>query len=254
MIRFEQVSKLLGGKRVLEKVDMEIHEGETFVIVGASGAGKSVCLRHMVRLLTPDEGRVLVGDRIVSEARGTALQEIRAQFGFLFQEAALMDWMSVEDNVAMPLRQTQTLTNNEIDERVGQALEMVSLEDAREKMPAELSGGMEKRVGLARAIVTDPRYILYDEPTAGLDPITSRTIDRLVNRLRSELSVTSVVVTHDLRGALSVGTRIALLHDGHMEVVCEPEAFVASDNRTVRRFLEAQHITPDTIRQKEGES
>jgi len=254
MIRFEHVTKRMGGKRVLDEVEMEIRDGETFVIVGASGAGKSVCLRHMVRLLTPDEGRVLVGDRIVSEARGTALREIRAQFGFLFQEAALMDWMSVESNVAMPLRQRQKLTDKEIDERVGQALQMVSLEDARQKLPSELSGGMQKRVGLARAIVTDPRYVLYDEPTAGLDPVTSRTIDHLVNRLRSELSVTSVVVTHDLLSALAVGTRIALLHEGRLDVVCEPAAFVVSDDPTVRRFLDAQRITADAVPQDEEEA
>jgi phospholipid/cholesterol/gamma-HCH transport system ATP-binding protein len=243
MITFEKVSKRLGGRVVLDEIDFTVEPGETFVIVGASGAGKSVSLKHMVRLLTPDDGRVLIGDDCVSHARGTELDRIRNRFGFLFQGAALLQWLTVGDNVGLPLRMKSGLSDDEVDERVREKLAMVNLDDAFDKQPGELSGGMRKRVGLARAIITDPEIILYDEPTSGLDPVTSRTIDRLIDRLRVELGVTSVVVTHDLHSALAIGTRIAMLHDGRMVEISTPAEFVRSENEIVRGFLEAQYIT-----------
>lgn len=243
MIRFESVSKKLGGRTVLNAIDYEIEKGETFVIVGASGAGKSVSLKHMVRLLTPDDGRVFIGDDCVSEARGDELGRIRERFGFLFQGAALMQWLNVGDNVGLPLRMKTNKDDDEIDELVREKLAMVNLEEAFSKHPGELSGGMRKRVGLARAIITDPEIILYDEPTSGLDPVTSRTIDKLIDRLRVELGVTSVVVTHDLHSALAIGSRIAMLHEGRMVEVSTPEQFVKSKNPFVQGFLEAQYIT-----------
>lgn len=243
MIRFEQVTKQLGNKKVLNGIDYEIRKGETFVIVGASGAGKSVSLKHMVRLLTPDSGRVYVGDDCVSEAKGADLDRIRNRFGYLFQGAALMQWLNVADNVGLPLQMKTDMSDDEIDDLVREKLEMVNLADAFAKHPSELSGGMRKRVGLARAIITNPEIILYDEPTSGLDPVTSRTIDQLIDRLRVELGVTSVVVTHDLHSALAIATRIAMLHEGKMVEVCPPEAFIKSDNKVVQSFLEAQYIT-----------
>jgi phospholipid/cholesterol/gamma-HCH transport system ATP-binding protein len=234
MITFEKVSKRLGGRVVLDEIDFTVEPGETFVIVGASGAGKSVSLKHMVRLLTPDDGRVLIGDDCVSHARGTELDRIRNRFGFLFQGAALLQWLTVGDNVGLPLRMKSGLSDDEVDERVREKLAMVNLDDAFDKQPGELSGGMRKRVGLARAIITDPEIILYDEPTSGLDPVTSRTIDRLIDRLRVELGVTSVVVTHDLHSALAIGTRIAMLHDGRMVEISTPAEFVRSENEIVR--------------------
>ncbi len=243
MIRFEAVSKSLGGREVLKEISYEIQSGETFVIVGASGAGKSVSLKHMIRLLTPDSGRVLVGDECVSEARGEPLDRIRERFGFLFQSAALMQWLNVGDNIGLPLRMKTSKSDDEIDALVREKLAMVNLEHAFDKHPSELSGGMRKRVGLARAIITNPEIILYDEPTSGLDPVTSRTIDRLINQLRDELGVTSVVVTHDLHSALAIGSRIAMLHEGRMVEVSAPDTFVKSDNEFVRGFLEAQYIT-----------
>jgi len=243
MIRFEKVSKRFGNAVILDDIDYEIQDGETFVIVGASGAGKSVSLKHMVRLLTPDSGRVIVGDDCINEARGNKLDEIRNRFGYLFQGAALMQWLNVGDNVGLPLRMKTKLSDEEIDQRVLEKLEMVNLGDAFAKHPSELSGGMRKRVGLARAIVTDPEIILYDEPTSGLDPVTSRTIDRLIDRLRVELGVTSVVVTHDLHSALAIGTRIAMLYEGKIVELSTPEKFVKSENEVVRSFLEAQYIT-----------
>ncbi|MBU1908709.1 MAG: ATP-binding cassette domain-containing protein [Verrucomicrobia bacterium] len=243
MIRFEKVTRRLGGRLVLDEVDFEIQKGETFVIVGSSGAGKSVTLKHMVRLLTPDSGRVWVGDDVVSEARGADLERIRSRFGVLFQGAALLQWLNVGDNVALPLREHTHLSEEEIDHLVEEKLRLVNLEDVMEKVPADLSGGMRKRVGLARAIITQPEIILYDEPTSGLDPVTSLTIDRLIDNLRRELGVTSVVVTHDLHSALAIGTRIAMLHDGNIVEVSTPEEFIRSNQEVVRGFLDAQYIT-----------
>ncbi len=243
MIRFQRVTKHLGGKLVLDKVSFEIEKGETFIIVGVSGAGKSVTLKHMVRLLTPEEGRVMVGDDVVSEARGADLERIRSRFGVLFQSAALLQWLKVGDNVGLPLHQRTDLSPDEIDRRVREVLEMVRLEDVFEKYPADLSGGMQKRVGLARAIIMNPEIILYDEPTSGLDPVTSRTIDHLIDRLRRELGVTSVVVTHDLHSALAIGTRIAMLDGGKIVEIASPREFVKSRNPVVQSFLESQYIT-----------
>jgi phospholipid/cholesterol/gamma-HCH transport system ATP-binding protein len=243
MIRLENVTKILGQRRVLDGVDLEVRKGETLCIVGPSGTGKSVTLKHMVRLLTPDEGRVRVGDAVVSEAAGADLERIRSRFGVLFQGGALLEWLNVGENVALPLREKTKLPNEEILSRVAEKLRLVGLEGEFEKFPAEISGGMRKRVGLARAIVLNPEIILYDEPTSGLDPVSSRTIDRLIDDMRKELGVTSVVVTHDLHSALSIGTRIAMLMNGKIVEMAEPAEFVNSKQDEVRLFLESQFIT-----------
>ena len=243
MIRFEKVTKRLGRKNVLDGCSFEISKGETFVIVGFSGAGKSVTLKHMVRLLTPDHGRVLVGDDVVSEARGADLERIRSRFGYLFQSGALLQWLNVLENVGLPLREHTRMGDEEIDRIAMEKLKLVGLEEAHDKLPDNISGGMRKRVALARAIVRTPEIILYDEPTSGLDPVTSRTIDRLIDSLRGELGVTSVVVTHDLHSALAIGTRIAMLYEGEIVELATPEEFVRSKNPVVRSFLEAQYIT-----------
>jgi phospholipid/cholesterol/gamma-HCH transport system ATP-binding protein len=253
MIRFEQVTKRFGAKTVLDGISYEIRRGETFVIVGRSGAGKSVSLRHMIRLLTPDAGRVWVGDDCVSEASGKPLERILGRFGVLFQSAALLQWLNVEDNVCLPLRQTMNLPDDEVRARAAEKLALVGLEGVGDKMPADISGGMRKRVGLARAIVTQPEIILYDEPTSGLDPVISRQIDLLIDDLRQRLGVTSVVVTHDLYSALYVGTRVAMLHEGRFAVCAPPEEFVASEHPVVRDFLQAQGIAGmDDVRKAFG--
>ncbi|MEI7880972.1 MAG: ABC transporter ATP-binding protein [bacterium] len=243
MIQLENITKILGTRRVLDGVNLEVRKGETLVIVGPSGTGKSVTLKHMVRLMTPDEGRVVVDGQLVSEASGNALESIRNKFGVLFQGGALLEWLNVAENVALPLREKTKMTNDEIMAKVMEKLAMVGLEKDIEKYPAEISGGMRKRVGLARAIVTNPRIILYDEPTSGLDPVSSRMIDRLIEHLRKELGVTSVVVTHDLHSALSIGTRIAMLSNGKIVELAEPAEFVKSKIEEVQQFLEAQFIT-----------
>jgi phospholipid/cholesterol/gamma-HCH transport system ATP-binding protein len=243
MIRFEQVTKVLGGRAVLDAMSFEIQKGETFVIVGPSGVGKSVTLKHMVRLLTPDSGRVVVGDDEVSAARGRDLERIRDRFGYLFQNGALLAWLTVGENVALPLREKTPLGEEEIREKVHQTLGLVGLADDAEKFPDEISGGMRKRAGLARAIIRDPEIVLYDEPTSGLDPVTSRTIDGLIEHLRVKIGVTSVVVTHDLHSALSIGTRIAMLSDGKIVELSPPSEFIASSQEDVQAFLESQFIT-----------
>ena len=242
MIRFEHVTKRFGRKTVLDDASYEIETGETFVIVGLSGAGKSVSLRHMIRLLTPEAGRVWVGDDCVSEADGARLEKILRRFGVLFQGSALLQWLNVEDNVCLPLRQTTNRPDAEIRRIAAEKLALVGLEGAGDKLPADISGGMRKRVGLARAIATQPEIILYDEPTSGLDPLISRQIDLLIDDLRRRLGVTSVVVTHDLYSALGIGTRVAMLHEGRFVVCAPPAEFVASEHPVVRDFLRAQGI------------
>jgi phospholipid/cholesterol/gamma-HCH transport system ATP-binding protein len=243
MITFEQVTRTLGGKPILDDVSFTIEKGETFMIVGPSGVGKSVTLKHMVRLLTPTAGRVIVGDDVISEASGRELERIRERFGVLFQNGALLAWLTVAENVALPLREKTNVPEDEIQERVHRMLGMVGMEADGAKMPDEISGGMRKRAGLARALIRDPEIVLYDEPTSGLDPVTARTIDGLIEHMRDTLGVTSVVVSHDLHSALSIGTKIAMLHAGKITELATPMEFIKSARPEVQNFLESQFIT-----------
>ncbi len=242
MIRFEHVTKRLGRRNVLDDCSFEVEKGETFVIVGFSGAGKSVTLKHMVRLLTPDRGHVWVGDDLVSEARGKDLERIRSRFGYLFQSGALLQWLDVGQNVGLPLREHTNMSDAEIDALAMEKLKLVNLEEAWDKMPDSISGGMRKRVALARSLITKPEIILYDEPTSGLDPVTSRQIDKLIDDTRKQTGVTSIVVTHDLHSALAIGTRIAVLYEGQIVELSAPKDFVRSTNPVVQSFLEAQYL------------
>jgi len=243
VVKFENVTKAFGTRKVLDGMDFAIRRGETFVIVGPSGTGKSVTLKHMVRLLTPDDGRVLVGEKCISQATGDELSELREKFGYLFQGGALLAWLSVGENIALPLREKTDLSEDEIMYKVRRVLKMVEMEKDIDKRPSDISGGMCKRAGLARAIITEPEIILYDEPTSGLDPVTARTIDTLIESLREELGVTSVVVTHDLHSALSIGTRIAMIYQGKVLELATPAEFIESKNEEVVKFLESQYIT-----------
>jgi len=247
MIRFENVVKRFAGRDVLSGVSFEVRDGEILAVVGPSGTGKSVTLKHMVRLLTPTSGKVWLDDVEISSATGKELEAVRGRFGYLFQGGALLGWLTVGENVALPLRERTRLAQNEIDSRVEEALRAVELLDAADLYPAEISGGMQKRAGLARAIVRQSDIILYDEPTSGLDPVTSVTINRLIKRLNSERKMTSVLVTHDLQGALLFADRILMLKNGHVVLVAPPEEFVRSDIPEVREFLAAQLITPDIL-------
>ncbi len=243
MIRFEHVTKQLSGRNVLDDLSFEINKGEIFTIVGPSGTGKSVTLKHMVRLLTPTSGSVWIDGTEISAVNGSELSRVRERFGYLFQGGALLGWMSVAENIALPLREKTRLSEEEIGKRVAEALSAVGLEEDGDKFPSEISGGMQKRAGLARAIVNRPEIVLYDEPTSGLDPVTARTIDHLIKRLNKELGITSIVVSHDLQGALLIADRIAMLTGGTFVEVSPPKMFVATDQPDVRGFLDAQFIS-----------
>lgn len=245
MIRFDHITKRFGAKTVLDDVSFEVKKGEIFFIVGPSGTGKSVSLKHMVRLLTPDSGRVTVAGEDISHAPDSELERMRERFGYLFQGGALLAWLNVADNVALPLREKTKMPEEEIRRKVAETLALVGMERDAAKMPAEISGGMQKRAGLARAIVRDPEIVLYDEPTSGLDPVMSRHIDRLIFDLNRKLGVTSIVVTHDLNSALSIGHRIAMLKGGRIVELSTPEEFKNSANPEVREFLDAQFKVGD---------
>ena len=239
MIRFENLHKAFGDKPVLAGLTLEVRDGETMVVIGYSGTGKSVALKHIVGLLDPDAGDVVVDGRAVSTLDRDALTALRREIGYVFQFAALFDSMTVAENVALGLRR-RGLADQEIAERVAEALALVDLTGAGERYPAELSGGMRKRVGIARAIALRPRYILYDEPTTGLDPVTSAVIDQLIVRTREHLGVTGVVVTHDMRSAYTVGDRIAMLYDGRIRQVGTVAEVQETADPVVRQFIEGR--------------
>ncbi|WFB37648.1 ATP-binding cassette domain-containing protein [Kiritimatiellota bacterium B12222] len=243
MINFKNVVKEFSGKPVLRGMNLNVAKGETISLVGTSGAGKSVTLKHMVRLLEATSGEILIDGENILDKDGPELARMREKFGYLFQGAALLQWMSVFENVALPLRENTKLSDKEIEEKVVSVLEKVDLLAAAEKLPANISGGMQKRAGLARAVVTEPLILLYDEPTSGLDPVTSRTIDQLIHDLQRDLGVTSVVVTHDMISALTISDRIAMLHQGRVSEVSTPKDFLKSENEVVRNFLDSQCIS-----------
>jgi phospholipid/cholesterol/gamma-HCH transport system ATP-binding protein len=240
MIRLVDVHKAFGSKRVLEGFTLEVVEGEAMVIIGYSGTGKSVAIKHIVGLLEPDSGEVWVDGLEVPRLSRRELYDLRAHIGYVFQFAALFDSQSIGENVAMGLRKQQELSEREIEERVHEALELVDLPDVADQFPAELSGGMRKRVGIARAIALRPKYILYDEPTTGLDPVTSAVIDQLMIRMREKLGVTSIVITHDMRSAYRVGTRIAMLYDGRVRQAGTVDEIRHTTDPVVRQFIEGR--------------
>lgn len=245
MIKFSDVHKSFGPKTVLDGMSLEIPDASTTVIIGFSGTGKSVALKHIVGLLTPDAGTVEVDGQVVSDLDPDGLDQVRGQIGYVFQFAALFDSMTVEQNLRLGLRK-QGLDEATMAKRVEESLALVDLPGAEQRMPAELSGGMRKRVGIARAIALRPRYILYDEPTTGLDPVTSAVIDELMVRTRKELGVTSVVVTHDMRSAYTVGDRIAMLYQGRIRQAGTIEEVRHTDDPVVRNFIEGRPFAEAT--------
>ena len=240
MIQLVNVHKSFGAKRVLQGFSLEVEDGETMVIIGYSGTGKSVAIKHIVGLLQPDEGQVIVDGLQVPTLARRDLYELRSHIGYVFQFAALFDSLSIGENVAMGLRKQGKLSPSEIEQRVHDVLELVDLPNVQDRFPAELSGGMRKRVGLARAIALRPKYILYDEPTTGLDPVTSAVIDELMVRMREKLGVTSIVITHDMRSAYRVGTRIAMLYEGRIRQVGTVEEIRQTRDPVVRQFVEGR--------------
>src|SRR6056297_334193 len=239
-IEMKDVHKAFGEKKILKGFSLRVDEGETVAIIGASGSGKSTLLKHMNALLKPDAGEVWVDDQRIDVLEGTDLYDARRKVGYVFQFAALFDSMTIAENVAMGLRRIEGMSESEISERVRSSLARVDLEGVDEQYPSELSGGMKKRAGLARAIALEPAYLLYDEPTTGLDPLTLSMVDELILRMRDSLGVTSVVITHDMGSAYRIADRIAMLHDGKVRQVGTPDEIRESDDPVVRGFVEGR--------------
>ncbi len=237
MIEARQLKKSFGPQRVLDGVDLRVEKGESVVIIGRSGGGKSILLKHLIGLLRPDEGDVIIDGESIARMNERQLLKVRRKFGMLFQGAALFDSLTVAENVAFVLRREGKLTEPEITKKVDQALDMVDLGGTQNKKPAELSGGMRKRVGLARAIVYEPEIVLFDEPTTGLDPIVADSIDQLIVRIREQLEVTTVAVTHDMRSARRIGQRILMLYHGRIHFTGTPDEVFQSKDPLVYRFV-----------------
>ena len=238
MIEFLNLHKSFGSKKVLDGINLKIEDGETIVIIGRSGSGKSVLIKHVVGLLYPDDGYVNVENQRVDELNEKDLYNLRRKFGFLFQGSALFDSMTVEENVSLPLVESSNgYSKSQIKDTVTEKLGLVELPDIQNLKPAELSGGMKKRVALARALVTNPKYILYDEPTTGLDPIMSDSIDNLIKDLGTKLNVTSIVVTHDMYSVKNVADKVAMIHNGKIYFVGKPQELLNSDDRVIIDFI-----------------
>jgi len=241
-IEFQEIHKAYGEKKVLRGASLKILRGEVLVILGGSGTGKSVTLRNILGLERPDSGRVVIEGEDITDLPEEELYRVRMKFGMLFQSGALFDSITVAENVGYPLREHSKIRGAELDEKIAEALEMVSLPDAGKLMPVDLSGGMRKRVGLARAIIMGPDVILYDEPTTGLDPVTANTINELIVELQTRLKVTSIVVTHDIQSAFHVGDRIAFLENGVFQWVGTMDEARRAKHPTLREFLKASNV------------
>jgi phospholipid/cholesterol/gamma-HCH transport system ATP-binding protein len=241
-IRLENVKKSFraGRDQVLKGVNLQFPKGKLTYILGSSGAGKSVMLKHILGLLRPDEGKIFVMGKEISKLQGKELKQHRTLFGMLFQNAALFDDMTVFDNVAFPLREHTKMTISEIEAKVKQTLSILGMSTGFDKYPNELSGGMRKRVGLARAIIREPSVLLYDEPTTGLDPVTRTTVDELIETLKDRLKLTSIVISHDIPSALLLADQIAFLHAGNIVFWGTPHDFRKTDHPEVQKFLNAE--------------
>ena len=244
MIEIQGVTRRFDDHLVLDRVSLAVQNGESLVIIGRSGSGKSVLLKHMIGLMRPDEGRVLIEGVDLWSLHGEELDRVRLKFGMLFQNAALFDSMTAFENVAFPLREHSTMSAEAIRQRVHECLQLVGLEGADDLYPAELSGGMRKRAGLARALAMSPEIVLYDEPTTGIDPIMGDIVNDLIIALRDRLKVTSVVVTHDMRSAYKVADRIAMLYNGKIVEVGRPDDLRASKNPVVQQFIRGEAVGP----------
>ena len=234
--------KSFGNQKVLDGIDLEVKKGKTTVIIGKSGGGKSVLMKHLIGLMKPDQGEILVDGVDITGLKERQLNEVRKKFGMLFQEAALFDSMSVEENVAFPLKEHTNLSAREVDRIAGEKLRQVGLFGAGDKMPSELSGGMKKRVGLARALALDPEIVLFDEPTSALDPVISLTIEDLIKETQLKLKKTYVVISHDIMGMFRIADKVAMLYEGKIVAVGTPYEIRTSTHPAVREFLRATKI------------
>ena len=245
-IEIKDLKKSFDTKHVLTGLDLDIVEGEILCIIGKSGTGKSVILKHLTGMLTPDSGEIVVDGKFYSSSSQDELDELISKFGILFQGAALFDSMNIYDNVAFGLRRKK-VDEKEIDEQVKSLLAQVELYNVEEKMPSELSGGMQKRAGLARALAIKPEIMLYDEPTTGVDPITAAAVDRLILKMRDEYKITSVVVTHDIKSACRIANRIAMLYDGKVIYIGSPEDIMQTQDEIIKQFIEGRADGPIAI-------
>ncbi len=244
MVSVENLVKSFGKQKVLDNLNLNCERAKTTVIIGKSGEGKSVLLKHIIRLLEPDEGKIVVDGEDITHAGERRLNDVRKKFGMLFQDAALLDSMSVGENVGFPLEEHTDMPHSEIRDKVEENLRMVGLRDVQKKFPSQLSGGMRKRVGLARAIITRPKIILFDEPTTGLDPIMTDVIDSLIADLQSELLTTNIVISHDIKASFKLGHKIAMLYKGRIIVEGPPDEVLANDDPALRQFLEGRKEGP----------
>lgn len=246
MIEIRKLNKAFGNNRVLKDISVDIKEGELFSVIGPSGIGKSTFIKCIIRLLTPDSGQIVVdGQDIASTKNEFTLARVRRSFGYLFQEGALFDSLTVFENVSFGLRYLTDIPESEYPRIVREKLAFVGLKNVEHLKPAELSVGMKKRVSLARSIAAEPKYILYDEPTTGLDPVTTGMVKDLIIDMRAKLGITSVVVTHDMKLALDISSRVAMLYGGEFMEVSEPAVFRNSENKAVREFMDISHLSRD---------
>jgi phospholipid/cholesterol/gamma-HCH transport system ATP-binding protein len=246
MISLQHVDKTLGGKKVLDDMSIDVGRGDSYVIVGGSGVGKSVTIKHIIGLIKPDRGHVVVDGQDITEMRPVDLNRFRRKFGMSFQEGALFDSMSVFENIAFPLRRHTKFTDSQIRERVDECLDMVHLEGVSSKRPSELSGGMRRRVGFARAISLKPEILLFDEPTTGLDPVISDVIADLIVEMDRTLNTTTVTITHDMKVAFKIADRVAMLYKGRIVEEGTPETFQQSQNPIVQQFIQGRAEGPLT--------
>lgn len=239
-IEVRDLEKKFGEQHVLRGVNLTVYRGETLVLIGPSGEGKTVLMKHFIGLLKPDAGSVVVDGVHVSGLRERQLSATRKKFGFLFQNAALFDAMTVAENVAFPLVESGVRDRDEINKRVHDALEVVDLEEHKEKLPVNLSGGMRKRAGIARSVVANPQCVLYDEPTASLDPVVADVIDQLIMRLQRRFQVTSIVVTHDMKSVFKIANRVAMLKNGTIRFCGTPDELRNSPDEDIQDFIEGR--------------
>lgn len=244
MIEIKNLNKAFGEKRILKDISVDIQEGELFSVIGPSGIGKSTFIKCLIRLLRPESGQIIVdGQDIASTSNEFTLARVRRSFGYLFQEGALFDSLTVLENVAFGLKYLTDIPKSDYPRIVKEKLALVGLKDVEHLKPSELSVGMKKRVSLARSVAAEPKYMLYDEPTTGLDPVTTGMVKDLILDMRAKLKITSIVVTHDLNLALEISSRVAMLNGGEFVEVSEPAKFRQSENKGVKEFMEISHLS-----------
>ncbi len=244
VIEMKGIHKAFGDREILKGVDIKVRRGEVMVLLGGSGTGKSVSIRHIIGLLKPDQGDVLIDGESMVHASKSRMEKLRGRMGVLFQSGALINWLSVYDNVALPLREHRLVKDDEIDAIVKEKLKYMGLMPAMNLLPSNISGGMKKRAGIARALTTNPEILLYDEPTSGLDPVLSQVFNELVRKVQRELNVTQVVVTHDMASAYYIADRITFLFQGQVEMVGTPDEIRNTDNPVVQQFIQGKTKGP----------